>query len=34
MSSSAPSNPNSNISNGALGYFGACSISKKSIVLD
>ena len=33
MSTSAPANPISNISNGALGYFGALSSSKMTIVL-
>jgi len=31
--SASPSNPVSNISNGALGYFNACSVRKKSIVI-
>jgi hypothetical protein len=30
---STPANPNSNLTNGALGYFGACSISSKTIVI-
>lgn len=30
---STPANPNNNISNGALGYFGACPISTKTIVV-
>src|ERR1035437_1466857 len=30
---STPANPNSNLSNGALGYFGACAISSKTIVV-
>jgi len=29
----SPANPVSNISNGALGYFNACSVRKKSIVM-
>jgi hypothetical protein len=29
----SPANPSSNISNGALGYFNACSVRKKSIVV-
>lgn len=33
MSSSAPANPMSNVSNGALGFFAAITSSKKSIVL-
>lgn len=31
--SASPSNPTSNISNGALGYFNACSVIKKSITV-
>jgi hypothetical protein len=31
--SSSPSNPTSNISNGALGYFNACSVSTISIIV-
>jgi hypothetical protein len=31
--SASPANPPSNISNGALGYFSACSVRKKSIVI-
>ena len=31
--SSSPSNPTSNISNGALGYFNACSVRIKSIIV-
>jgi len=31
--SASPSNPDTNISNGALGYFNACSVRKKSIVI-
>lgn len=31
--SASPANPPSNISNGALGYFSACSVKKKSIVV-
>jgi hypothetical protein len=30
---STPANPNSNLSNGALGYFGACAVSFKTIVI-
>jgi hypothetical protein len=30
--SASPANPTSNISNGALGYFNACAVRKKSIV--
>ena len=30
---STPANPNSNLSNGALGYFGACAISSRTIVV-
>ena len=30
---STPANPNSNLSNGALGYFGACAISTRTIVI-
>jgi hypothetical protein len=30
---STPANPNTNLSNGALGYFGACAISSKTIVI-
>jgi len=30
---STPANPNSNLTNGALGYFGACSISSKTIII-
>jgi hypothetical protein len=30
---STPANPNTNLSNGALGYFGACAISAKTIVI-
>lgn len=30
---STPANPNSNLSNGALGYFGACAVSSKTIVI-
>jgi hypothetical protein len=30
---STPANPNNNINNGALGYFGACAISSKTIVI-
>ena len=30
---STPANPNTNLSNGALGYFGACAISSKTIVV-
>jgi hypothetical protein len=31
--STSPSNPTSNISNGALGYFNACSVRKISIIV-
>jgi len=30
---STPVNPNTNLTNGALGYFGACAISAKTIVI-
>jgi len=30
---STPANPNTNLNNGALGYFGACAISTKTIVI-
>jgi hypothetical protein len=30
---STPANPNTNLSNGALGYFGACASSSKTIVI-
>jgi hypothetical protein len=30
---STPANPDSNIDNGALGYFGACSVSTKTIIV-
>jgi len=30
---STPANPNTNLTNGALGYFGACSISSKVIIV-
>lgn len=30
---STPANPNNNLSNGALGYFGACAISTRTIVI-
>ena len=30
---STPANPNSNLTNGALGYFGACAISSRTIVV-
>lgn len=33
MSMSTPANPNTNISNGALGYFGAYSISRDTIII-
>jgi len=33
MSLSTPANPNTNISNGALGYFGAYSISRDTIII-
>jgi len=32
-STSTPDNPDNNISNNGLGYFGACSISEKKIVV-
>jgi Domain of unknown function (DUF4249) len=31
--SASPTNPNSNISNEALGYFNACSVRKKTIIV-
>ena len=31
--SASPANPTSNINNGALGYFNACSVSKKSVIV-
>jgi len=31
--SSSPSNPTSNISNGALGYFNACSVRSKTVIV-
>ena len=31
--SASPSNPTSNISNGVLGYFNACSVRKMSIIV-
>ena len=31
--SASPANPTSNINNGALGYFNACSVSEESIVV-
>lgn len=34
MSSSTPANPNSNISNGALGYFGAYSFTQDTIIIN
>jgi len=34
LSPTAPENPKSNLSNGALGYFGAYSISRKSVVIE
>ncbi len=30
---STPANPNNNISNGALGYFGACAVSTKFLII-
>lgn len=33
MSMSTPANPNTNISNGALGYFGAYTISRDTIII-
>jgi hypothetical protein len=30
---STPANPNNNLSNGALGYFGACAVSSKIIII-
>jgi hypothetical protein len=30
---STPANPNTNLSNGALGYFGACAVSSKTIII-
>ena len=30
---STPANPNNNLSNGALGYFGACAVSAKTIII-
>jgi hypothetical protein len=30
---STPANPNNNLSNGALGYFGSCAISSKMIII-
>jgi hypothetical protein len=30
---STPANPNTNLSNGALGYFGACAVSSKTIIV-
>ena len=30
---STPANPNNNLNNGALGYFGACAVSSKSIII-
>ena len=29
-----PANPNTNISNGALGYFGAVAMDKKTIIVE
>lgn len=34
MSSATPANPNSNISNGALGYFGAYSYTQQTIIIE
>ena len=30
---STPANPNTNLTNGALGYFGACAVSTKTIII-
>jgi hypothetical protein len=30
---STPANPNTNLNNGALGYFGACAISSRTIII-
>jgi hypothetical protein len=30
---STPANPNTNLNNGALGYFGACAVSVKTIII-
>jgi hypothetical protein len=30
---STPANPNTNLNNGALGYFGACAVSVKTITV-
>ena len=30
---STPANPNNNLSNGALGYFGAYAVSSKTIII-
>lgn len=30
---STPANPNNNLSNGAMGYFGACAMSTKTIII-
>ena len=30
---STPANPNTNLSNGALGYFGACAVSSRTIII-
>jgi hypothetical protein len=30
---STPANPNTNLNNGALGYFGACAVSSKTIII-
>jgi len=30
---STPANPNTNLNNGALGYFGACAVSSKTIIV-
>lgn len=30
---STPANPNTNLTNGALGYFGACAVSSKTIII-
>lgn len=33
MASSTPANPNTNINNGAMGYFGAYTVSSKTIII-
>jgi Domain of unknown function (DUF4249) len=30
---STPANPNNNLNNGAMGYFGACAVSSKTIII-